>query len=242
MHTGGDTTLTLAPPIGRNRAPWWGLFLFLGCLLTAVLAFTLFQPITVLPRISLAPGYSLLNQAGQPVNSEAARGHLTLYTFSYTHCQTHCPFSAADIAALRAQLAARLSPAVDLQLITLSVDPARDTPADLAAALAAWQTPEAARLKWTWLTGDPVALKYVIGGGFNVYYGPVEAAPQEVSFEPRLVLVDGLGIIRAEYRAQGLEITRLLRDIGYVTEEVQHSQGAARLAYEAAHLFLCYPR
>lgn len=242
MYSGSETTLTLAPQIGRTRAPWWGIFLFLSLLLTAVVAFRLFQPITVLPRIMLAPGYSLLNQDGRPANSEAARGRLTLYSFTYTRCQSDCPYSVTDIAALRRQLAWRLPPEMGLSLITLSVDPERDTPSDVAAALAEWQTPEAARIDWAWLTGDAVALKYIIGGGFNVYYGPTVGAPNTITFEPRLVLVDGLGIIRAEYRATGLDIERLLRDISYVTEEAQHSQGAARLAYEAAHLFLCYPR
>jgi len=33
----------------------------------------------------------------------------------------------------------------------------------------------------------------------------------------------------------------VLRDIALLTDEAKNSQGAARYAYEAAHLFLCYP-
>jgi protein SCO1/2 len=51
-----------------------------------------------------------------------------------------------------------------------------------------------------------------------------------------------MGIIRAEYRTPEIDPAILLRDIHFVAEEARRSTGAAKLAYEAAHLFMCYPR
>jgi protein SCO1/2 len=52
----------------------------------AVLAFTIFQPIRVLPRLALAPGYLLVDQDGVRLTSEGVRGKLVVYTIGYTGC------------------------------------------------------------------------------------------------------------------------------------------------------------
>ena len=61
-------------------------------------------------------------------------------------------------------------------------------------------------------------------------------------FDPAFILVDGWGIMRAEYRTAAPEVDLIMRDIDLVTTEARNSTGAARYAYEAAHLFVCYPR
>jgi protein SCO1/2 len=55
------------------------------------------------------------------------------------------------------------------------------------------------------------------------------------------MLVDGLGILRAEYRMATPDTDRILDGIQLITEEVEKSKGANKVAYEAAHLFMCYP-
>ena len=63
------------------------------------------------------------------------------------------------------------------------------------------------------------------------------------SFDPTLVLVDGWGVIRGEYKYQTIlsDAYKIVRHLGILGEEIRNSSGAASLAYEAAHLFLCYP-
>jgi protein SCO1/2 len=85
-----------------------------------------------------------------------------------------------------------------------------------------------------------VQLKQIIGGGFGVYYTASEDG--SFVFDPTFVLVDGAGIVRARYRGETLNLTTLQRDIKLIAQEAQNSDGAMRLAYEAAHLFLCYPK
>ncbi|MBI5567151.1 MAG: SCO family protein, partial [Chloroflexi bacterium] len=94
---------------------------------------------------------------------------------------------------------------------------------------------------WDWLTGDVLRTKYVVGGGFSVFYDDRPGTTDTVRLDPRYVLVDGAGIVRAEYRTVDLNVERVAQDIAILADEIQNSQGAARLAYEAAHLFRCYP-
>lgn len=220
---------------------WAWLYLLLAVLVGAILAFNVFRPITVLPRITLAPGFALTGADGAVVSNEDLRGALVLYSFSYSRC-ADCAVTPAALADLHRQLNARVADDIDLALVTLSVDPERDTPADLAALRAAAPTGDG-HVAWHWLTGDPLQTKYVVGGGFDLFYQPT-GAPDDysVSFAPRYVLVDQLGIIRAYYGGAALDVDRLLRDIDYVVTEARNSRGTAKIAYEAAHLFLCYPR
>jgi protein SCO1/2 len=55
------------------------------------------------------------------------------------------------------------------------------------------------------------------------------------------MLVDGLGILRAEYITGDPGADRILGDIAFILDEVENSEGANKVAYEAAHLFMCYP-
>ncbi len=236
-----------SPPTDTRWAasPWKWLFAFIGLLLLAVAAFYLFRPIVVLPRITLAPGYSLVNHAGEAVVSESWRGRLTLYSFTYSRCGADCPQSLQDIAALRAAVAARLEPDdPQLNFVTLTVDPERDTPEALRALadLGEQLPPGRPDLPWVLLTGDPLEMKYIVGGGFHVYYAADARTDGGVAFEPRYVLVDASGILRAEYFSATPDPALIVRDLRLLADEAARSTGAARVAYEAAHLFACYPR
>ncbi len=79
----------------------------------------------------------------------------------------------------------------------------------------------------------------MVGAGFKVYYTPNGEDGYRV--DPAFFLVDGWGILRAEYRYRIPRTDLLLRDIGLVTREARAATGMVRLAYEAAHLFACYP-
>ena len=203
-------------------------------------SFAIFQPITVLPRITLAPGFNLINQAEERVSNEALRGQVTLYSFSYVDCAEECSQSGADIAAVRDSLAEALgngrSP---LQFVTISLDPEQDTPEKLSSFASQWAMDNNS-IPWQWLTGDSQQVRYAVGGGFDLYYKAEENG--RIQFQPRYVLVDRLGMIRARYFQAIPDTDILLRDINFLAEEAANSEGAQAIAYEAAHLFLCYPR
>ncbi|MCB8942723.1 MAG: SCO family protein [Ardenticatenaceae bacterium] len=203
-------------------------------------AFAIFQPITVLPRITLSPGFNLVNQDGEQISNESLRGQITLFSFSYVGCGGSCTQSGDDIAAVRKQLEMVLGNGRSLQFVTISLDPEQDTPERLGSFTQQWLG-ENTRIPWQWLTGNSQQVRYTVGGGFDLYYTEAEDS-SHIRFQPRYVLVDSLGMIRARYFEAEPAIDILLRDIDFLTNEAANSEGAQALAYEAAHLFACYPR
>jgi protein SCO1 len=238
-----------APPAAARKWKFKASYLLYFVILSlaaAVLAFTIFQPIKVLPRVGLAPGFSLQAQDGRRVTSEDYRGKFTLYSFSYAGCTKDCPQTGKQMQALYQRLSETDAGTTNFALVTLTVDPVRDSPQALKAFAAQYPVAPSSHVSWDFLTGDPLRMKYVIGGGFGLYYenDPADTSGSSgyrVKFSPKLVLVDGWGIVRAEYGAANLDIERVMRDIDYLIQEVQNSTGPARYAYEAAHLFRCYP-
>jgi protein SCO1/2 len=174
------------------------------------------------------------------VSNEALRGQVTLYSFSYTDCAEECSQSGADIAAVRDTLAQELGNGRSaLQFITISLNPEQDTPEKLSHFADQW-TSDNNHIPWQWLTGESQQIRATVGGGFDLYYVAEENG--RIQFQPRYVLVDRLGMIRARYFQAIPDTEILLRDINFLTEEAANSEGAQALAYEAAHLFACYPR
>jgi protein SCO1 len=81
------------------------------------------------PRSTPAGGDFVLQSTSGPIDTKALRGKVLLIYFGYTHCPDVCPASmAAGAQALNA-----LTPEerAKTQLIMISVDPDRDTPAIL---------------------------------------------------------------------------------------------------------------
>ena len=77
------------------------------------------------------PGaFSLTDHHGMPFTRDALTNRWTLIFFGFTHCPDICPTTLAELSELKAQLVD--TEANDLQVVMLTVDPARDTPARLA--------------------------------------------------------------------------------------------------------------
>ena len=212
------STLAVSP-IAQKRSFWW-LYFLLALPVIGVTAFVVLRPIVVLPRITLAPGYTLTDQFGELATSADRRGRITLYSFSHPDCTTDCPQTTDSLASI----AAGLPEIADLVTINL----AEQAPTN----------PEG--LVWPYLSGKQTLVKQIVGSGFDAYYRL--DGPADIYFEPRFVLVDKLGIIRAYYLTNNPDISLIERDINYLLEEEENSVGMATVGYEAAHLFLCYPR
>jgi protein SCO1/2 len=203
----------------------------------AILAFATFQPFQVLPRMALSPGFALVDQSGRPVTSEDLRGHLVVYNFTYTGCESPCPQTSQVMQALQSHLPNIQRAGLPVDLVTISFDAEHDTPARLRGYAAGLQADPG---YWHFLSSDAGRLKQVIGGGFDVYYAG--KADGSFDFEPTFILVDGAGLVRARYRTAVPSLATIERDLELIAKEAQNSRGALRLAYEAAHLFLCYPQ
>lgn len=103
---------------------------------------------------------SLLTQDGKPMRfaSEIIRDHIVVMDFVYTTCTTVCPVLTAVLGQVQNRLEDRLGE--EVLLVSVSVDPGRDTPRRLKAYADRHQ----ARSGWVWLTGNKIAVDQVLDG------------------------------------------------------------------------------
>ena len=97
------------------------------------------------------PNPVLVDQEGRSVRfyDDLVRDRVVMVNFAYTKCTGSCPRSTAQLLAVQRLLGERFGR--DFTLLTLSLDPERDTPEAMRRYLAA----HGARPGWTWLTGRP---------------------------------------------------------------------------------------
>jgi protein SCO1/2 len=77
------------------------------------------------------PNFSLIDQRGRMFGNANLRGHWSMLFFGYTNCPDFCPTTLTTLAAMQKRLRAAKAPVLP-QVIFVSVDAKRDTPAQLA--------------------------------------------------------------------------------------------------------------
>jgi protein SCO1/2 len=82
----------------------------------------------LLPSGPAAPDFTLTDQNGQPYSLAAQRGHGIALFFGYAHCPDVCPTTLAALARAKRKLGAA---AANFDVVLVTVDPQRDTPAVL---------------------------------------------------------------------------------------------------------------
>ncbi|MCC6074891.1 SCO family protein [Pseudomonas sp. GCM10022188] len=85
--------------------------------------------IILLPQSRALPALSLTDENGRPQAVDQLKGRWTLLFFGYTFCPDICPTTLAELRQVRSQLPPEAL--ARLQVTMVSVDPARDTPAQL---------------------------------------------------------------------------------------------------------------
>ena len=101
------------------------------------------------PSVQKIANVSVLTQSNHPAHfyTDLIQGHLVAINFVFTGCSTVCPLMGVRFAALQKQLDAERLPA---QLISVSLDPANDTPQSLLE----WSQKFGAKPGWTLVTGE----------------------------------------------------------------------------------------
>jgi protein SCO1/2 len=139
-----------------------------------------------------APHLVLRNYTGTIVNLAAFRGRAVLVTFLYTHCPNWCPLIAANLAAAQRRLGPE---ARRVQIIAVTVDPKRDTPAAVRSFLTArdaggrmdYLIGPRARLApvWkAWQVGVVVDHNKLTTGHSDIVYGVTAAGRLAVVYPP----------------------------------------------------------
>ena len=107
------------------------------------------------PDPPVLANFSLLGSADQPVDQHSLEGRWTLLFFGFTNCPDVCPTTLAVLKQTVARLADYPPFREQGQVLFISLDPARDTPAQLAQYVQHFDT------RFLAATGDDAALDAV---------------------------------------------------------------------------------
>jgi protein SCO1/2 len=115
----------------------------------------------------------LSNQNGQPVNlkRDLVNDRIVVMGFIYTTCTTICPLVSSIMAKVQQQLGNKVG--TEVQLVSISVDPLRDTPQRLLSYSGKFQRGPG----WAWLTGTPQAITDTLRGLGNWTADPQNHPP-----------------------------------------------------------------
>jgi protein SCO1/2 len=168
-----------------------------------------------LPVLGKIPAFSLIDSDGRSVTQADLQGGVWVADFIFTQCPNICPALSAQMAQLQHRLASQGGQGV--RLVSISVDPAHDTPAALHAYADRFKADPS---RWLFMTGERDALHALISSGFQL--AVAERSPSEntdgqglITHSDRFVLVDRDLNIRAYYHGQEPEsVQRIVDDVG----------------------------
>ncbi len=178
-----------------------------------------------LGEYGVVPAFTLVERSGRRVTLDDLRGVVWVADFIYTECTESCPTQSVQFAGLQREFAQ----AGDFRLVSITVDPAHDTP----AVLRRYAERYGAGDRWWFLTGDKRDIYCLAQEGFRLsVVDPAAPAPpvcgRQLSIGPapasashgseglvmhsaRAVLVDRGGRIRAYHLATEIESMYALR-------------------------------
>ncbi|MGZ3442101.1 MAG: SCO family protein, partial [Polyangia bacterium] len=165
-----------------------------------------------LPRYGQLPAFALTDGAGQPFGSAQLDGHVWIADFIFTTCPEVCPRMTEEMSRLQTWLVNR---GLDgrVHLVSVSVDPDRDTPGKLRAYA---QQFHARPQSWTFVTGSQQAIEDAVVRGFKIAVSKEKDDSQDgfsIVHGTKFVLVDGKRQIRGYYDANdGASMARLRDD------------------------------
>jgi protein SCO1 len=193
-----------APYIRFLRKHIWLIgVLFFITMITAIRPFLIRRPPP--PEvIGAVPAFSLVDQRGDRFTREdlLAADKTYVVGFVFTSCPSTCPAVSRAMLMFQEQIArSKLSDRVEL--ITVTVDPATDTPEVLAAYA---DKLGADQRNWRFVTGDKSAIEAFVVDGFKLAVGeredkstPESPGVYDIAHSTKLVLVDRFGDIRGYY-------------------------------------------
>jgi cytochrome oxidase Cu insertion factor (SCO1/SenC/PrrC family) len=215
----------------RRRAR---IFAMLGCVASAAIAFSHeVGPLPVLDfdppspgsyklhRIMVAPDGEVVGVDGRAQRlSHFTRNRITLLGFIYTTCvdPAGCPLAYRVFDALKQMITAAPALRGSVQFVTLSFDPARDTPAVMRQYAGSRVKDEPNGLPWYFLTTRTARelMPLIEGFGQDIRYviDRSNGKPRrELSHVLKVFLIDDAGFVREIYTSTFLHPQTVLNDI-----------------------------
>jgi protein SCO1/2 len=154
------------------------------------------------------PPFQLVSQTGQPFDSKALDGHVWVADFIFTTCTGPCPLMSAQMR----QLQNSTAETPDVLLVSMTVDPAHDTPPVLADYARHFRQDPS---RWFFLTGDIDKLN-----DLGVHAFKLNSVDGSLTHSTRFVLVDRRRQIRGFYTyGEDTFMRNLLHDVRQLEQE-----------------------
>jgi protein SCO1/2 len=172
-----------------------------------------------LPVLAELPAFSLLDEQGRSFRRDDLLGRVWIADFVFTACSDACPRLQQKMKRIQDRLVP-LEQGGNIGLLSITVDPERDTPQKLRQYGQIFGAREGL---WRYLTGPQQEVERTVVKGFHIAMAkmpaPLESDSHTEAFDimhgERLVLVDAKGRIRGYYDAD--EPDKLLRDARALT-------------------------
>jgi protein SCO1/2 len=164
--------------------------------------------------IRTAPAFELRTQDDRPLRLSDLRGKVLLVSFIFTTCNGSCPATTARMAAAAREMErAGLFKGDRARLLSITLDPKRDTPAALRRYR---QLYDIEGDHWSFLTGPPETVDRV-NRAWGMWVRP--AANAQLDHPSRIFLVDKKGGIREVYNLAFFKPAWVLEDVRALLEE-----------------------
>jgi protein SCO1/2 len=121
------------------------------------------------------------------------KGSVTVYDFIFTNCTGTCPIMTGSMR----RLTQRVPKDAKVRFVSISVDPARDTP----AALADYAKRMRNDARWTFLTADRPTIVKLSVEGFKLAAGDPAPGGEPLLHSSKFAVADKNGVIREYYGA-----------------------------------------
>lgn len=211
------------PPQKLEWLVWTVLGLAVGLVLGAFAYARLGQPRATpparsLPVLGTVTGFALTNQLGQPMTADDLRGAPWLANIIFTRCPGPCLRMTTNLRALQK----RLPRNSNLRIVSLTADPAFDTPAVLQRYAERFG---AKPRRWQFLTGPQLSIYKLATHQLLLSVAenpdPTNAAPADLFIHStKLVLLDERGRLRAIYDGEDTNAhPRILADLAALARE-----------------------
>jgi len=163
--------------------------------------------------IRTAPDFALVDAEGRKTTLRQFRGKVVLVSFIFTTCNGSCPATTHRMAKVQSELA-RLAELKDrVQLISITLDPERDTPERLRDYMHLYELDPS---DWSFLTGPKDAVHKTIAD-WGMWARP--AANGQLDHPSRVFLVDPQGRVREVYNLDFLRTAWAVEDVRLLLKE-----------------------
>lgn len=154
----------------------------------------------------------LIDQHGHAFSPDSLAHHVVLFNFIYTHCATTCSLQTYVLAQVMQALPAHVRSRV--QFVSVSIDPANDTPEKLRTFA---QQMQADLAGWRFLTGDAQQIEQLARHLQVLDEGEAGSGTSPQLHRTSLWLVDAHGRMLQRYQGDPPDKDRLVRELEQVS-------------------------